>query len=39
MGKPRMTEKTTMNKQRGGYKCTAISVNYLTIIMEDYDYA
>ena len=39
MGKPRVTEKTTMNKQKGGYKCAALSVNYLTIIMEDYDYA
>ena len=39
MGKPRMTEKTTMNKQNGGHKCAALSVNILTIIMEDYDYA
>ena len=35
-----MTETTTMNKQKGGYKCATFSVPpHLTIIMEDYDYA
>ena len=39
MGRPRTMEITSMNNQKGGYKCAALSVNYLTIIMEDYDYA
>ena len=32
-------EISTMNKQKGGHKCAALSVPHLTIIMEDYDYA
>lgn len=39
MERLRMAEITTMNKQKGGYKSAALSVPYLTIIMEDCDYA